>query len=975
MKSSHLIAIAALVLLSAACGRPPADRPVPAAPAGAPGHWPAALAGVANMGFADDRPGDGAGGWSDQGWSNSFAEFEIGRSSFGGVPFTIVDPAANHGRAVVSFRHETLPGGPTSVVASFPSGARGRWLYLLHTACWVHRTPGGHPLLGTAVVRDRDHAERRIGIRLGHDLADWWNPVRVANGAVVAAKPNQSALVGVYLSRFDLGAEVEAVELRLSTTAAALWIVAGATLSARDIPLPELQPLTIASGAAWKHLPTDDLVVKAGTALDRSAWVGQDPAGSRGRVIARPDGQFSFASAPSIPVRFFCCTGPDWVFDRPEGPDPEAFAEAVRRQGYNMVRYHYLDFRLAGQPKWGRKIDAAGIAAFDARAADGQALDPAGLDLLDRLNAALKRRGIYLFLDAMSSVTGYYPANPWTRDHGAPDLKALMYGDPAARAHYRQAVTQLLTHRNPYTGLSLAEDPMVAVILGCNELENNIWAYSGWKTALLQPWRAFLARRYPDPAAWQAAWGRGPEAKSFAEAPIFAVADTWKEGRCRTDVATFLAEVELETAGYQEGVLRAAGYPGIFTCFDYLKNLRYYLMRARFGAVSMHAYYAGASDGVHPGSKILQASAVGDALNWWRVNGATRIAGRPHLTTEYGHLYWNRYRYEEGLSVGAYAALQGTSGLFGYSQPMMLSRQAIKPYAIASDPIARASQVVTGLAWRGAAVAPAKHLVYAALSRAEALAQSQEAISGEQNRLALLTGFAVQVEGGPDSAPSADLVLPLVGGARVIDTATVSGALDQPATVGFAAAVAELRRHGILPAGNRTDPGHGVYESDTGEILLEARERRLTVATPTLAGVCADQVGSPLAAGALTLAAASAPVAATAAALDGRPLTAAARLLLVLATDARNDGEAYADAEAMILAKRGGDRVLVRTGTFALALRRDPGAPALRAWALALDGTRCDAVPLATSPDGLHLAVDTAAWSCGPTQYIELAER
>jgi hypothetical protein len=60
----------------------------------APDHWPAALAGVANMGFADDRPGDGTGGWSDQGWANSFAEFEVARREFGGVPFAITDPRA-----------------------------------------------------------------------------------------------------------------------------------------------------------------------------------------------------------------------------------------------------------------------------------------------------------------------------------------------------------------------------------------------------------------------------------------------------------------------------------------------------------------------------------------------------------------------------------------------------------------------------------------------------------------------------------------------------------------------------------------------------------------------------------------------------------------------------------------------------------------------------------------------------------------
>ena len=67
---------------------------------------------VATMGFSDDRPGDGVGGWSDQGNENSFSEFDVTRTVFGGVPFRITDPTSNAGKAVVSFRHTWLPTGP-----------------------------------------------------------------------------------------------------------------------------------------------------------------------------------------------------------------------------------------------------------------------------------------------------------------------------------------------------------------------------------------------------------------------------------------------------------------------------------------------------------------------------------------------------------------------------------------------------------------------------------------------------------------------------------------------------------------------------------------------------------------------------------------------------------------------------------------------------------------------------------------------
>ena len=44
--------------------------------------------------------------------------------------------------------------------------------------------------------------------------------------------------------------------------------------------------------------------------------------------------------------------------------------------------------------------------------------------------------------------------------------------------------------------------------------------------------------------------------------------------------------------------------------------------------------------------------------------------------------------------------------------------------------------------------------------------------------------------------------------------------------------VAELKRSGLLPAGNATDFGKQVYQSDTGELLMDVKARRFTVNTP-----------------------------------------------------------------------------------------------------------------------------------------------
>lgn len=938
--------------------------------------WSANFAPVANMGFADETAGDGRGGWSDQGWTNSFAEFDVTQRLFGGVPFQIVDPAHNAGTGILSFRHRALPTGVAEATAALPPGAHGRYLYLLHTACWTG-TAGDQ--VGVVTVNGAS-TERKIDVQLGRDVADWWNPSTLPNGAVVVSKPNQSSLVGVYLSRFDLGADLPASSVTFQTTQKALWIVIGATLTVADVPLPADTPLIITAGAEWKALASDRLVVQPGTALDYSAWVDHAPAGIRGRVITRPDGHLAFADAPTVPVRFFGCSGPEWMFATPERTDPAAYAEAVRRQGYNLVRFHFLDSFLAGSTAWGKAITPSEIAAYDARAAAGQALDPAALAVLDRLVAELKQRGIYLFLDAMTSWTGYYPVNPWTDNNGVADLKLRMYADPVARAHYRAAVTQLLTHRNPLTGTTLAEDPQVAVVLGHNETAIDLYRDTGWKTILLPPWRRFLSETYADPAAWRAAWGGGPVPTTFAEAPMFALEDSWTEGARRLDVARFLAGLETETADFMHEVVRSAGYHGVFTNYDHYKNLRYYLARSQLDAVTMHAYHAHPSNYIVPGSKILQVSSLADGLGWWRSLMASRIAGRPQLFTEYGHVYWNRYRYEEGLAVGAYAAFQDVDMLLAHAHPVLLKTRPIKSFSVANDPVARASQVVTGLTWRNRAVAPARHRLDVRITRADALLHADAAIAGEQNRLALLTGFATSVEGGPD-APPADLTIPLMGGAQVVNTAAESRVTEQPSAAGvatsFAATVAELRRRELLPRSNRTDPERGTYESDTGELLLQSNEHRLIVATSTVAGITIDPqalIGSSeFAAGALHLHQVSVPASLTAAALDGRELSVAHRILLVVATDARNANEEYADSAGVVMKKLGTAPVLVHTGKFSLRLDRAADQPALQAWALALDGTRQDALTVTVVAGGIELNFDTGTWACGPTPYIELA--
>jgi hypothetical protein len=745
-------------------------------------------------------------------------------------------------------------------------------------------------------------------------------------------------------------------------------------------PLSAADPLVITAGKDWKAIDTGDLMVKPGTALDFSARLGTDPAGSKGRVIARPDGNLAFADEPDKPVRFFGCTLS--IHDAPNEPaEIEAQAEAIRRQGYNVVRLHFLDVALArGYELFNAKPDLAALAEFDRRAAAGEPIfDATVLDKLDRFVAALKQRGIYLYLDAMTSWAGYYPANPWSRDNGGvTNMGPNLYNDKGTgRTHWSNCVKALLTHINPYTQTSFRSDPQVLAILGHNEMPLN-FHFPNWKEryepAILPLWRKFLENRYKNPGEWLADWGslEPPiEVSDISQAPLFTREDVRSGGRRSRIIGEFLAGIEDNLFSWFESELRSFGYEGLYTGCDSLYNMRISMPRAKMGLTSQHGYFAHPS-GVKDKSSQINASAVSDGLNWWRSIQACRIAGRPLAVTEYGHVYWNKYRYEEGLSVGAYAAFQDLSMVEVHTDPVELKGRLLNAFRPGSDPVGRASQVVTGILFMTNAVTPAPHRVDVGISREHALNNPEDSMPGDLSRLSLLTGFAVAVEGHPPAAP-ASLTIPFNKGAGTQSDSIYTASVVDANGGQFPDFVALLKQKGILPEDNQTSASKNCYESETGQILLFANRKELLVRTPTVAGVCVEKIRHPLTVGPFHLESASVPVSATVAALDKEPLPSSGHILLVLATDARNTNDTFADAEEKVRLKIGSFPILGRTGRFTLKIDREKNAPPLQAWALALDGSRRDPLKVQPLEDGILLELDSAEWAVGPTPFIELA--
>ena len=146
-----------------------------------------------NMGFADEKPGDGKGGWSDEGSLNDMRDFKPGKRKFYDVKFNIIDPKNNNGKSVITlYGKSATPKMPKRVV--IPINHKARVLYILHAAAWG--LPGD---IAEYVVNYADGSRKVFKINIPTHCNNWHTgynkkeeskpvPVRISNAAGASGK-------------------------------------------------------------------------------------------------------------------------------------------------------------------------------------------------------------------------------------------------------------------------------------------------------------------------------------------------------------------------------------------------------------------------------------------------------------------------------------------------------------------------------------------------------------------------------------------------------------------------------------------------------------------------------------------------------------------------------------------------------------------------------------------------------------------
>ncbi|HZL45513.1 MAG TPA: hypothetical protein VFC28_04740 [Opitutaceae bacterium] len=263
---------------------------------------------------------------------------------------------------------------------------------------------------------------------------------------------------------------------------------------------------------AWPYVEA-----QPGSALDTSG-LNEKPAGLHGAVVVR-NGQF-VTSGDGQRIRFWGCNlASDEAFV--DAATADRLARRLAQGGINIARLHHLD------NSW--SVDSGG-SLWKPGTPDRIHIDPAQLDKLHRLVAALKAQGIYSNVNLKVSRT-------LTEADGFPASIAEAPGFQKRLDYFQRRIIdlqkdyarQLLTAKNPYTGFSLAEDPAVAVIEINNE--NSLLGLrtreigaglellpEPFRAELTARWNGWLARRYADDRALAAAWAK--DATPPGESPL-----------------------------------------------------------------------------------------------------------------------------------------------------------------------------------------------------------------------------------------------------------------------------------------------------------------------------------------------------------------------------------------------------------------------------------------------------------------------
>lgn len=725
-------------------------------------------------------------------------------------------------------------------------------------------------------------------------------------------------------------------------------------------------PVVIQAGSEWIPL-RPELEIEPGSALDFSGMGFVDaPAGKHGRVIARPDGQFAFAATPDQAQRFYgvnLCFGAQYL----SPTEADRLAERLVRLGYNALRIHHYERDLTqGQSPSTR-------------------LNPQKIEQFDRLTAALIQRGIYLTTDLFVSRPVPWRELGIGRDGTVPmdTFKILVPVHAGAFENWKQFARALLSHVNPHTGRSYAKEPALAWLSMINEgnfgnFQKDLVTFPEWK----QAWNRWLAGRYADRAALAAAWGAELKADEDPANQSVALPENIHGSGLRTrDCLVFYAETERRMVEKIKTFLRdELGCEALVSnANSWTRFVTDQSARTAYDYVDDHFYVD------HPQflqgswrlpSRCANTSPIVGGATGGRPLTFTRLFDKPFTVTEYNYSGPGRFRGVGGILTGALGAVQGWAGIwrfaYSHSRESMFTPSKLNYFDMACDPLGQAAERASLCLFLRGDMQTAPHSVAVAMTDAD-LARPPKKIpqlAPKWHWLAWVTRVGTQVVPSPAATLPLSALLPLGWESPAASFKAEQVISLEPYAADETKLWAAMRERKLVPPDNATDPARNIYQSETGEILIDAPRDMLVLDTPRTAGGYAP-AGQIIAAskGGVEIRMQGSDATAWVSALDRAPIRGSRRLLVTHLTDLQNTDIEYREAARQTLLAWGQMPHLVRAGRAEVSIELD--APKdYRVWALSPGGRRLAELPVSVAGHQLRFTADVAGDPAGGARML-----
>lgn len=510
------------------------------------------------------------------------------------------------------------------------------------------------------------------------------------------------------------------------------------------------------------------------------------------------------ATADGTRVRFWGVNLAGWTTGSallPPHHDAEVYASTLARLGINCVRFQFLDLpntqrsRAGGAPATQRPHAVGGepqrpAGLLDGSRDDTRSMDPEQLDRLDYLVYQLKQNGIYV--DFNLNVGRVYKSGDGVQDYSLIGVaKAITYFDPRLVELQKEYARQLLTHHNPYTNSTYANEPAIAIVEILNENSLLEFWQRDWFRGNLTPtgpryqldltpyhkkllttlYNAWLAKTYS--AASLARIRSAAHVTSGEDVPLlqrqeFDTAPSVRfhaEGEFYTHLETSFLE---EMRDYIRKDLRVKSLIiGTNDHTYFIAGMPLVRTTSRFDIVDAHVYWWPPSQTSHRG----QPPMVNDPLHSLEVKlTRSTVVGKPFTVSEVNEPFPSDYEAEAIPLLASYGAFQDWDGIFIYAFEPKLSGQW-KPeigdhFDISQDPVKIAQMPAGALLFLRHDVAAARQTI----ERTYSTAQVDESMR-------------LPPTSEPYWTPGFPLSLPLEHGSRVrcFDCAPTAKFTDAPA--------------------------------------------------------------------------------------------------------------------------------------------------------------------------------------------------